>query len=267
MSDFKNFVEEFNDIFGFEELRNKKADVAPPDEQPIQPFAISGLLDHLLRKRLGETEATQRFTDEVRWGNSTGSMRIKITPMRSIIISRLSNNLQGENIWICKKFYSIDSSNFTGHEDTVANDIFKQVEKIAYEPVDAAVRDFSNLYALVQHIAKDTRSKIPGMFTYDDIKRISESDYIINFSIRAMGVGKLSRRGTAGRRATLMPFMQVEVVYMNATGVIHVVLSTVSISPEGNGWSQDIPFFDEKFMPSQSKEEIEKVIVAAITYF
>lgn len=265
MKKFFNWIESLNalDLYGVEDVPQGTANL-PPGDEPIQQLSTSRMMGFLMKKTLNGKPAQERFDDEIRWGHTTGATRIKITPNGNVVIGRQTNNLQGNTVWVCKRVYKINDSDFAGKEDALANDIMKRVEDTAKEPIDGGMRNWKNLVDLVKETAKELQGSIPGLFMYEDIKKVNDTNYIIYFSLRGVGQGKIVRRRF---RAGYSPFLDIDMSYDNDTGFIRVILTTTTIEAEGGAWDVDIPFFDEKFAPTQKSEEVIRAIITTLRYF
>jgi hypothetical protein len=261
---FATWLED-KDIFGFADVESNKTYAPKENDLPIQAFAVHSLMKTLLKKKLGEKIPHPKFDDEVTWGEKTGAVKIKLTPNGQINISRLISDLNGNNVWICKQSYKLNDDDFVGREDTVADDIFTHLTRLSSQPVDVAVKNYKNLGGLAKNTAKDIRETMPNLFTYEDIKEINPNNFIVYFSIRATGVGKIA---AGGRRASVMsPYLDINMSYDNESGLIRVILCTTSIHSEGGEWEIDIPFFDEHFTPSQDAKELISCIRTSIKYY
>lgn len=251
-----------SDLYGFESLADKKRPSPPEDDNPIQAFGVHNLMTHLMRKKLGSKHAEQKFDDEVHWGSGTGSWRIQLTPNASIIVSQMNNDLQGNAVWLCKRVYRINEADFTGKEDVIAKDLFEKVEELAKKTLPKIDRNFNELFNLVKFVSKNLQNKIPGLFMYEDVKKVNDKEYIIYYSLRGGGRGKLTR---VRQRGGYMPFLDIYITHSDETGLIRVILTSTTIDDDGGNWDLDIPFGDFYFSPD--KEEILAAIVTSLRFF
>lgn len=256
-----------HDIFGFDEIEAKKKEVEVPEDEdlPIISFNVEWMMDSLSRKKLGSIRAQHNFSDEIIWGNKEpGAIRACITPNGNFFIDRMCIDLHGNIVWTCKKVFRLDLDNWKEKEDIVANDIFQEVRQVSFQQMDRADGEYKDLPYLTKRIAGRLRTIAPEMFIYEDIKEISDNYFIIYFTLRGAGVGKISRRL---RRSAQTPEATIDIKYYKGRGYIRIILTTVSVGGEGQGWEIDIPYLDANFMPSQPKEEIVEAITTALKYY
>jgi len=262
---FKNFCE--FDIFGFDEIEAKKQEVEVPSDEdlPIISFNVEWMMDSLSRYKLGSMRAKHDFSDEVIWGDKQpGAIRACITPNGNFFIDRMCIDLHGNVVWICKKTFRIDFENWKDKEDLVAKDMFEEVRKISFQQIDRADSNYEDLPYLTKRLAGRLKAVAPELFMYEDIKEINKDYFIIYFSLRGAGVGKIARRF---RRSAQTPEATIDIKYYRNRGYIRMILTTVSVGGEGQGWEIDIPYLDANFMPSQHKEEIVQAITTALKYY
>lgn len=262
---FKQWLEAIDlDIYGADELDAKVRKPAQADDDPIQALAVTRIMKHLLKLRIANIKPIERFDDEIRWGEHSGSVRVKLTPNASIVISQATNDLNGNIVWVCKGFYHLDAEKFTGHEEALAKEIYEKILEVAKQPIDNTTTNYTGLINLVKEVARMLRVQLPEIYTYDEIKQVSIDEFIIMFSVRGVGHGKVVRQRQRGGNS---PFMNVDISFNPNTGCIRVILTTTTIAADGGGWDIDIPFFDEKFMPSQDSKNVIAPILTAIRFF
>ena len=264
---FKTYCE--GDLFGFEDIEVKKsldvADDSAEDEMPIKPFSVQWLMDTLARKKIGnQIKPTHAFLDQVQWGgNEIGGVRVKLTPNITIFVERKINDLQGEPTWVLKEVFKPKLKEYAGREEFVAGDVFQTVEKIYFDDLEAPTKKYE-IINLVKRMSARVRATAPNMYIFQDIKEVNKNYYVIYFSLSASGVGKLASRT---RNVTQTPEATIDVNFDVERGLIHVILSNVSIGQEGGDWESDIPLLDSFYAPSQPKDEIIDTVVTALKYF
>lgn len=270
MNVFKAFVE--SDIFGFEDLEQKKQEDNPfltsdkegEDEEPVKSFSVQWLMDTLARKRLGKSiKASHAFLDKVQWGKEDGAVRVRLTPNITMFIERLITDKLGQPTWITKRVFKPRVKDFAGHEEIVANDVFNEVEALYYAELESAADNYP-LLSLVKRMSGRARAAAPDIFIYQDIKEVKPDYFIIYFSLRGVGVGKLtSRIGQVNQT----PEATIDVHFDKKRGLIHVIVGTVAIGGRGDDWVVDIPFLDAFFTPTQPKDEIIDTVLTTLKYF
>lgn len=262
---FKVFLEV--DRFGFQSIEKKDDTLPKPsanDDKPIKSFSVQWLMDTLARKSIGNSvRATHKFLDKVQWGNEDGAVRVKLTPNIIIFVERLITDKEGQPVWILKTTFKPKIEDFAGKEELVAVDVFDEVETIYYNELENTKEDY-HLANLVRRMSGRIRGAAPDLLMFGDIKEVKPNYFIISFSLRGVGVGKLASNIP---RVKQTPELTIEVEFKKERGLIHVIVSSVSVGGEGSTWSQDIPYLNALFTPSQSKDEIIDNVITIIKYF
>src|ERR1039457_2382477 len=87
---FKLYLEEFKDIFGFtDEMKDSQPIAKVVDEKPIMPFNSNRMLEYLASQKVGVQEAFQDFSNTVQWGTEPGSIRVRIGSQYTVYLERL----------------------------------------------------------------------------------------------------------------------------------------------------------------------------------
>ncbi len=268
MNVFKAFFE--TDIFGFEDLEDKKAEKNPlrtspeKDEMPVRPFSVQWLMDTLSRKRIGKSiKCNHAFLDKVQWGKEDGAIRVRLSPNIMISVERLITDRKGHPTWILKKVFKPRISEYAGKEELVAKDVFEVVESLYYNQLEGAAEHYP-LKSLVLRMSGRSRASAPEIFIYEDIKEIRPDYFTIKFNLRGVGVGKLASRI---RQVNQTPAAIIDVNFNKERGLIHVIVGSVSIGGEGDDWAVDIPYLDAMFAPNQPKDEIIDTVLTTLKYF
>lgn len=248
------------DLYGF---AAKEKPVKQPSELPIQPFYMSKLMTELARESVGLLLPTRPFEDQIRWGYTEGSIRVRLTPNQGVSIERLTSDLEGSPLWVVKHLLKIKTEEFVDHEDVVAKEIAEIAKELAYAPIDAAQKDYNKLYDLTKEVSKSLKS-VHDHFVYEEIKKVSENNYNIKLALTGAGVGRIA---ATGRRASrLSPYGIVDISYDPERGSIKGIVSTIDIAEEGGDWEIGLPYFLGQFSPMQSMEEISRVLSAGLKF-
>lgn len=255
-----NFRETYPDIFGFD--KTEKVIPKPENELPIQPFYLNKMLDSLERQKIGGLFSWRPFEDQVQWGKTSGAIRARLTPNQGVCIERLTNDLEGSRLWVVKKLVKIKTDQFQNYEDSVATEVADLVKEVARESVDSAARGYDQLFSLTKKIAEQVKNNANRMFVYQEIKKINDDNYNILMSLPASGVGSIVNK----HRANLTAAGIIDVSYDKNTGAIKTILTTVDIQDEGSAWEIDVPYFMGMFAPSQSIDEISKVVINGLKF-
>lgn len=267
---FKSFIEGNTDPFGFDELEKRKdnQDVVPREEEelPIRPFSVQWFSDVLARQKIhGRISSSHAFLDEVIWGEKKiGSVRVRLSPNITIFIEKLTEDLLGAPTWVLKRVLRPKLREYAGKEEEVSYEVFEEVQNLYDQGIDSAAEKYDGLLTLTKRMADRVRTHAPLIYDYQDTKQVNKNYYIIYFSIRNAGVGKLVSRG---QQTTQSPEATIDVNFNQERGLIHVILTTVSIGGKGQGWEIDLPYLDGYFAPSQKKDEIINTILTALKYY
>lgn len=271
---FKLWLEKKN-IFGFEEkdykaniaYRPGKALLKGPQDLPIERLNVQRVMEELAKNDLGIKKASLKFFNECQWGTNVGAVRAIITPKINVKIQKLHKDLEGNNVWIMKKYFFIDDVNYAGKEDVVALEIFDQIRNVNIEELDKPESKIS-LKELVQSLSsKMNNLESNTLLSTHEIKKTSENEYNLFYYLKGGG-----RTGYSGS-GTVKSIMEV-VVNLSAqkyTGLIKAMVTVVSnMDSGGKGggtWVLMPSDFEEYFMPSQGKKEIIESIITALKTF
>jgi hypothetical protein len=267
MGVFKSYFE--SDIFGFDDLEAKKVlaaeDDTAEDEMPVKPFSVEWLMGTLAHKKIGNRiRSSHAFLDQVVWGGKdAGAVRVKLTPNITIFVERRITDLEGTSTWILKNVFKPKLKDYAGKEEFVADDVFKQVEKIYFDQLEVATEK-CEVINLAKRMSARVRAHAPDLYIFQDIKEVRKDYFVIYFNLRGMGVGKLASRT---RNVTQTPEATIDVNFDKKRGLIHVIVSTVSIGQDGGDWEIDIPYLDAFFTPTQDKDEIIDTVITSLKYF
>jgi len=250
------------DIYGFEDKHPKPVEKPDPsDELPIQHFSLNRMLDELARLQVGGFRVTRPFEDEVRWGESDGAIRARLTPNQGVSIERLTSDLEGKPFWITKKLVKMKTNQFAGHEDVVSGEIEEHILSLAREPIDGAVRGYKDIWTLTKRVAEGVKGVNPS-FVYQEIKKVSETNYNILFSVANGGVGQIVRNTKGGST----PAGIIDMSYNPERGSIKGILTTIEIEGESSSWVIGIPYFMGEFSPTQPIDEIVRALQAGLKF-
>lgn len=243
---FRNFVE-FAD-FGF-----KQDLVEPPKNDPnpgvLKPLDIEYIQKALARIKRSGTQS-ERFFGEMQWGDKDGAVRLQFTPFGGVkaVIRKLTKDLQGESIWICKRVIEVRHL-FDEHPDKLTSELDKIINEVASENIDAPSNAFDQTERLVLHLASKIRTARSDLFFYEGVRRTKENaDYTIHFGLHGMGV---LRRG----QKRVEQFC-VRVAYHQDAGYIQIIGQEIDGPARRHDWKIDQAQWNEVYMPSQSIEEI-----------
>ncbi len=271
---FRLWLEKTN-IFGFEErdydveapFRPGKFPLKGPQDLPIERLNVQRVIEQLAKNDLGIKRSNSKFFNECQWGSNSGAIRVVITPKVNVKIQKLHEDLEGNRVWIMKKYFFIDDANFAGKEDVVALEIFDQVRNINDEQLEAPSRKI-NLGDLVESLsarmnALESTTLLPG----HTVKRTSDNEFNLFYYLR--GGGRTGYSGASNTKNIME--VVVNLSTQKTTGLIKAMVTVVSNigsgSKGGGTWVLMPSDFEEFFMPTQGKKEIiESIITALKTY-
>jgi hypothetical protein len=254
------FAEAVKDIYGFV---TKEVEKKPDDDLPIQPFYLNKMMDSLAKAKIGGFTVSRPFDDFVQFGSVTGAIRARLAPNQDIVIERLTNDLRGRPLWITKKLFSIKTREFVGHEDSVASEIEEHIKELAREQIDSTQTEYRNLFDLTKKISQQVHTA-NSFFIFDEIKKVSENNYNIKMSVSGAGVGHIV--ATGHRPARQVPAGIIDMSFDPETGAIKGIVTSVNIEDEGSDWTIGVPYFMGQFSPTQSIDEISKIIISGLKF-
>lgn len=257
--------------FGFEEDDSKFSPHRPgkfplqgPQDLPVERLNVQSVIEQLAKNDLGVKKGRIKFFNECQWGDQPGAVRAVITPKVNVKIQKLHHDLEGNSVWVMKKYFFIDDVNYAGKEDTVAYEIFDQVRNINDEQLERPSRDVA-----LTELARSLSSKMNTLessilIPTHTVKRVAENEYNLSYYLKGGG-----RSGYSGANTTKNIIeVIVNLSSRKDTGLIKAMVTVVtnmsSGSRGGGSWSLSPSDFEEYFMPTQSKKEIVESIVTAL---
>lgn len=258
MDTFSNFIEHdaVRELFGFPELKPPLA--LNPEGGPIKAFGRERLMSELSQFKVGPSNGT-KLLGEVRWGDGSGSVRVRLSPNYLVMVERLTDDLNGNSVWVCKKTSRIRVGEFTGEEPTVASDIAEQVNEVANKNIDAPKESY-NMDALLRRLV-DKAKRMTGPFVFEAVKHSGPDWKTLQFGLINSGVGQLVRQ-TPSQGAT--PLALLEVAFLRSRGIVRGIFTTVGQDAKSGAWKLQIPYFDAMFTPTQSTEEVSSILYSGI---
>jgi len=259
LSNFKQYFEA-TDIFGFDKTRPIEVSKSEVPTEPIHRFDIELMMNFLSQKKLGVQEAYTPFVTEIRWGQQPGALKLEIDTGYSFYIKKLGVDLEGNPRWITKKMFQLNRQGFGGYEDSVAQEVFEQIEKYSEENIESPVANYNELHSLVDHIYKKLIRESKYIFIPEGIKKINDDAFIIKFGVRGQGV--------ESRDQTRVEQNQTLISYDKNAGTLRVTNYNIK-SPVGgrHEWKIYPSDLDLYFFPSQDREEISETVLVHMKYY
>ncbi len=257
MNSFSTFLEHdaVRKMFGFPEPKPPLA--LDPEGGPIKMFGREKLMSELAHYRVGPTTGV-KLLGEVRWGEGSGAVRVRLSPNYLVMVERLTDDLNGNSVWVCKRTAKVKVGEFSGEEPTVAVDIAKQVSEVADTAIDAAQSAFK-MDPLIKRLVEKVK-RLSGPFIYERTNRSGPDWYTILFGTIDSGVGQLVRQTRAGTT----PAGLLEVAFMRNRGVVKGIFTTIGVSGTSGQWQLQVPYFTGEFVPTQPLEEIASILFSGI---
>jgi hypothetical protein len=260
------FLEEFKDIFGFDDEVQRMQDEKPKvmDERPIMPFNSNQMMEHLARLRVGvHRHGFQDFNNTVQWGRGPGAIRVKLGSQYTVYIERLIHDLEGKEVWIDKKCFKINVDEYKQYVESVGDAIHDEVQKIAMTNIEGARKDFDDIEGLAEEIRDEMNNYSNNMFVFDRIKKVNDHNAILVYYVKGGGVGALQKPRSEGKMAQVI----IDVNHNRDTGIIRIMNTAVVSGDEGVTWHLMPSFFAGEYVPGQDFREIAETVVTAMKWF
>lgn len=232
-------------------------------DQPIDLFNIESLSERLAKRKVGLREGYQKFVNEVIFGEGQGSLKINIHPDNHVAIHRLGKDLNGEDVWFTKRVFLIDRSGFGGKEEIIADELYDELNYINEEGViEMGERnlDAKKFRLMVQKMATTMEHSAMPIFFLENIKKINDHNYIIQFGLTGQGVEAQDQRRVEANHT--------QVIFDKNRGLIRVTNMNIE-SDIGGPHSWEIMPSDSEyyFSPTQSPDEIIATMETTMRYY
>lgn len=255
MKKFKKWIlTEKADIFGFDKQRQKseKGFVS----MGAMGFKPEMIMDELARVSLGIKKPVHDWCSKVQWGTDTGSLKVEIGTFGSLKINveRKINDLEGNEIWLCKRVIAVNKTKFGNEQDVVAS-IHDTLKEVDGEMINMPIKDFDRLENLVVSLATQMKIKAPRFFMTEGIKKVNKNHYLIHWAMNGLG----AEAPTARR----VEQFDVHIQFIPETGIIRSWGCDISSPMRQHLWQIQPSEWNLYFAPTQPKQEIIESIVRA----
>lgn len=261
---FKHYVENLRDIFGFEKEVNQAQNISKVDDLPIKTLSVHVVMDRLATNNISIGRPKSKYLSEMQWGDQPGAVRVQWTPKLNVKIQKLHHDLEGNDVWIMKKFFFVNDRDFAGKEDVVADEIFEQVKMVAEGKLESVMESgefkFDNI---VWSLASKMRQSNYDFIDFEGVKKLNENEYDLYFWINGGGQGQMF--GPRGQRPALA--LIVKMAYSENTGLIKAIAEMVQGVDDTTNWTIQPAEFEEHYMPTQPKNEIIDSVISALRWF
>lgn len=257
---FKQYLKEGKDIFGFDNefgLAQKK--LAVIDDMPIDPIDSEIFLSELNRLKIGTKRPLWDWHNKVQWGRSVGAVQADVSPIGSskVVLRRLTSDLEGEPVWVCKKIMRLNDIGVNKNEVSVAYNIYNLLTEIDRQLIDAPERRYDNLKKIAQSLQIGLSINPPEIFIYEGARQISDNYYLIYFTYRGAGSGGSFKAEQ----------FNIQLSYDPKRGLIRSWGNEVVSEKGQRSWELNPSEWDEYFTPSQPIEEIVDAIKTAFSAY
>jgi hypothetical protein len=240
----------YKDIFGFEKeffpIKNKDS------EKPIKSFHTEQMIESLGRYSVGQLLPEVRFSNEVRWGQGTGSLRVWTGTKGGLMIERLGHDLHGNPRWITKRRFQINQSGIGGFEDSVTEEVMDEVQKVHEAIIDSPKNDFEGTDHLAIRLASALKRTFVDELFYAGIRKLTEHNYIIRFQMRGQGVQAPQQHRIEENHT--------QVSYDKDAGYLKIMNYNVESSLGEHKWKVMPSHIEWCFFPTQNEDEIIQAV-------
>lgn len=260
---FRNWLfHEGKDIFGFEKDRPYRNEIMnkPVNEKPITQINLETIGKYLMMHDIGQKEPWEKFINEIHWGKGNGALRVWFGTGFNLMIERMTHDLDGRPIWATKKIYQLNPSGFGGYEDTIANEVIKELERIDEQEVDSPKNEYEDLEDLVVNMANTIRRTAKSIFLFEGIRKVNDHEYIIRLGVRGHGVEAQEQQRVHEN--------QTRVSFDPKTGLIR--LQNFNLESEvgkQHRWEIMPNDTDIYFCPTQGRDEMVETIACALHWY
>lgn len=254
-------ISEKQDIFGFDDSSPREDAKRLVDENPISPIDSETIMLELVKLQLNGKKPIWDWHDTVEWGRENpGAIRVEVSPLGSakIITRRLTVNLLGERVWVCKKIIPFRDEH-KNNELELAHNVSESLMLIDKELLDTPKAEFPDFHKLVALTNQGCRKYAPDIFVYEGLRKITDNHFIIHMGYRGQGVEAPGHRRCEE--------FNIDIHHDQQTGMIRSFGYEVSSPVGGHRWDVNPSEWNEQFAPSQPIDEIVQQIVAALTSY
>jgi hypothetical protein len=257
--DWLSNLKEYAD-FGFEKNKTKPKSANGTD-LPIKAVNVEAVIRQMREQKVGEKFSQQRYFSDLQWGEGVGAVRMVISPFggTKAIFHKLTTDLSGDPLWICKKVVEIKEKYDNDKEGSLEVDLLHALNEVDQGGVDAPNSDYEDLEDLTIRMSSRIRRDMPQWFVFEGIRKVDDNQYIIRFGCRGQGQGRLPMKH-------LWEFI-VDVSYNAEKGYIRTIGCDVKTQIKHNDWALGHAEFNELFVPSQPMEEIITCVSAIVATY
>lgn len=247
--------------FGFDNPNQTNPEVNINDN-PLHPVDLEYISKSLKYKMLGTKSTTDKFFEELQWGEGDGALRLTFTPLGGTraVLQKLIHNLEGTPTWICKKVVEIKNI-YDEKPDNLTFLLHDLLMEMDTGNLDAASSDYQGLEHLTLKLAGNLRSRTTQrIFMFEGIRQVKEhEEYIIQFGVTGYGRQRKDQKR--------LDQFDVFTRYKKDEGTIKICGNELGSSIANYEWQYDVSEFSEYFTPSQKEEDIINAILVSFNCY
>lgn len=231
-------------------------------DEVFKKINVNTIIDELARLPIGNTEPRQKWAEVVEYGYGPGALRVSMSPNGSLkaVTRRLTTDLQGENVWVCKHIFPLCDNKDQRRETEIAHLIHNYLNELSDKDLDAPVKDFDDIEGLARKLWEGAKKYHPGyiMFPYN-LKKMNDDYYKLVFEIRGQGIGTPNSSRTEQ--------FDIDLYYDRQKGLIRCWGYDIASPAKQRLWQVQTPEWDEWFSPRQDYEEIIENILSSFLQY
>ena len=218
------------------------------------------IIEELVRlPPLSTHEGIQIWDESVQWGREVGAVRVSASPLGSLrlMTRRLSTDLLGEQMWICKNVLPIKDYQDQHKEIDMAHDLHKKLEELFKESLDTPDGEYEDTERLAWKLWHTVKKRHPSYIMFPiDLRKQDENYYKLVFEFRGQGVGS-PYNGKTGRSEQF----NIDLIYYPKKGFWRCMGYDIDSSMRERKWSIQPSEWDEAFAPKDDENTIIENIV------
>lgn len=258
---FKYFLEFAN--YGYDDAESNR--IMGGTEEMLgndlfKKFNPNLIIEELVRlPAISTHNAVQIWDESVQWGTEPGAIRVSASPLGSLrlMTRRLSSDLHGEKIWLCKDVTPIKDFRDQHKEIDMAHDLHQKLEKLSEQPLDAPDGNYEDIERLSWKLWHATKKRHPSYIMFPiSLRRQDENYYKLVFEFRGQGAGS-PYNGKTGRAEQF----NIDMIYYPKRGLLRCMGYDIDSSMRERKFYVQPSEWDEAFSPKDDENVIIENIV------
>lgn len=236
--------------FGFETERSRKKE--PCSDNMSKTINSENVMFELNRlPPIGPIKGQLNIFDVMEWGNQVGAIRLNVSPYGSYkaLVKRKIKDLLGEDRWICKHVFPLNSQEILSMNETaIAHRFYDTVKEISTSNIERATSECPFFEKMCWGILGKCKVRHPEIMFPVGMKKIAENHFTIFFEFRGQGV-------EAPNSKRIEQF-NIDMSFDPNTGMIRSNGYEITSPTNHHKWEPAPSEWDEYFAPTQDKNEI-----------